>query len=613
MNWVTTIWAMAAAVSLTLGSIHAVVWFRHPKVWINLLVCILAIAVAFSCGFDLLLMRERNWENLASLYRWMHVPQAVSLAALAGFTHLYFRQSRVWPLRLVIAMQLMIPALCFGAAASGSTEARFLGEPILKPVMTGGWQMLGEEIPLLLATAFSADAAVRLWRRGGIDDIRRAVVVGGGVVACLLLMIGMMLVAGVPYGGSLGFAWIVGIIAFESSRDVVRTSQLSHELQKSSESTSLAAAAAGLALWRWEIGTGRIWVSPSGRQLYGIPETGGVDRERFFETLHPDDREPTRQAAMQAFAGDGMFSAEYRVALPGCPIRWIGARGEVEFAQGGQPVCIRGVSMDISERKNAEAESARHRTELAHLSRVSTLSELSGSLAHELNQPLAIILSNAQAAQRMLDQTSPDMEEVGEILTDIIREDRRAGEVIKRLRVLMKRGETETIPLSLNEVVAEVIQLTNADLIGRGVTVIRNLSDGLPSVLGDRVQLQQVILNLILNGADAMAGNASGSRYLHISTARSDRHLRFSVRDSGHGLTVDAEKLFAPFYTTKPHGLGMGLAICRSIAIAHHGSLTASSPVEGGAVFVLELPVEAAGVSWNESGSDWLNPACQMP
>ena len=272
-------------------------------------------------------------------------------------------------------------------------------------------------------------------------------------------------------------------------------------------------------------------------------------------------------------------------------MRWIGARGKVEFNGDRKPLCMRGVSIDITERKDAEAEAAQHRAELAHLTRVTTLSELSGSLAHELNQPLAIILSNAQAAQRLLVQSPPDVEEVRDILTDIVSEDRRAGEVITRLRALLKRGETTLLPLALNEAVEEVVQLTNADLIGRGVTVTRELATELPAISGDRVQLQQVVLNLILNGADAMLANPPGTRRLHIATARHDGAVRVSVRDEGCGLPTNVEQLFEPFFTTKPHGLGMGLAICRSIIGAHHGRLWAEPHAERGAIFHLELPV----------------------
>jgi two-component system, LuxR family, sensor kinase FixL len=218
------------------------------------------------------------------------------------------------------------------------------------------------------------------------------------------------------------------------------------------------------------------------------------------------------------------------------------------------------------------------------------MSVLSGSLAHELNQPLGIILSNAQAAQDMLLQNPLDMAELQATLTSIVAADRRAGEVIRQLRTLLKRGQVSLQPLSLNEVIEAVLRLLNSDLIGRGINIIRELAPDLPAVAGDRVQLQQLVLNLILNGAEAMIANEPGSRVLCVRTERQKNRVVACVRDQGCGLPPDKDRLFQPFFTTKAQGLGMGLAICRSIAAAHGGSIWAEPGLECGAVFHLELP-----------------------
>lgn len=249
------------------------------------------------------------------------------------------------------------------------------------------------------------------------------------------------------------------------------------------------------------------------------------------------------------------------------------------------------LSRDVIRAARLEKESRELRDELAHVARVASLTELSGSLAHELSQPLAIILSNAQAAQRLIAQPVPDVAEVRAILNDIVEEDGRAGDVIKRLRILFKRGAVGPEPLSLHEAIEDVLRLLQADLIARGVTVARDLAEDLPPVLGDRVQLQQVVLNLVTNAADAMVETPYGSRHLHIHTRRTNDAVRLSVRDHGCGLPADVERLFAPFHTTKADGLGMGLAICRTIVGAHQGRLWAEPHVECGAVFHLELPV----------------------
>ena len=241
-----------------------------------------------------------------------------------------------------------------------------------------------------------------------------------------------------------------------------------------------------------------------------------------------------------------------------------------------------GATTDITARKQAEEKAQRQHEELAHLSRVTTVSELSGSLAHELNQPLAIILTNAQAAQRLLAQQPPDLAEAREILADIVSEDQRAGEVIRRLRSLLKHGETSLQPLTVNDLVEEVLQLSRNSLIGHGITVHRSLAPNVPQVQGDHIQLQQVLLNLILNACDAMAANPPAGRHLTVATAHRDGAVRISVSDTGCGLPPDAERIFEPFYTTKKHGLGLGLSICRSIVTAHKGRLWAEANVAAG-------------------------------
>ena len=222
------------------------------------------------------------------------------------------------------------------------------------------------------------------------------------------------------------------------------------------------------------------------------------------------------------------------------------------------------------------------------------LGELSGSLAHELNQPLTAILSNAQAGQRFLAHDNPDLNEIREILKDIVEEDKRAGEVIRRLRLLLKKGEVEQQLLDPNEVVREILKLVRSDLMNQEVAVLTELAPGLPPVKGDRVQLQQVLLNLVVNGCDAMSKNPARERQLVIFTRlKPGEGVRISVADRGVGFAPDHhDKVFEPFYTTKSHGLGLGLSVCRTIVKAHGGRLWATNNAGPGATFHFTLPVE---------------------
>ena len=249
-------------------------------------------------------------------------------------------------------------------------------------------------------------------------------------------------------------------------------------------------------------------------------------------------------------------------------------------------------------RRRSEMEGQRLRQDLAHVGRVSTMGELTASLAHELNQPLTAILSNAQAAQRILASDKADLADIRDILGDIVEDDKRAGEVIHRLRGFLKKSNLELSTLDIGELVSQVARLVSSDAILRNVSIRLELAPGLPPVCGDRVQLQQVILNLLMNGLDAMRESSEGERTLVLRTLRADppASVVVAVEDSGVGIDeADLEHVFHAFYTTKPEGLGMGLAIARSIVEAHGGRLEARNNPERGATFSFTLPAVKEG------------------
>ncbi|HET7362782.1 MAG TPA: MASE1 domain-containing protein [Burkholderiales bacterium] len=248
------------------------------------------------------------------------------------------------------------------------------------------------------------------------------------------------------------------------------------------------------------------------------------------------------------------------------------------------------LAVALEERARAERDSREQRRQLTHLSRVAMLAELSGGIAHELNQPLTAILSNAQAAQHFLANKTAEPELLAEILQDIILADQRAGDVIARLRALFKRGEERFETLDANALVREVLALTHGDLTTRGVELVLRLAPRLPDVRGDRVQLQQLLLNLVVNAAEAMSVIPQQDRLLTVQTLATAGRVHINVVDRGPGFKVAAEKLFEAFYTTKPQGLGLGLSISRSIIKAHGGRLWASNRRGGGAAFLITLP-----------------------
>jgi signal transduction histidine kinase/integral membrane sensor domain MASE1 len=248
---------------------------------------------------------------------------------------------------------------------------------------------------------------------------------------------------------------------------------------------------------------------------------------------------------------------------------------------------------DITRRKREETETLRLREELAHAGRVMTMGMLSATLTHEMSQPLAAILANAQTARRFCARGEEgDREEVDLILDDIVAASRRAGSILQRLRNWFSNGRHESERLGLNDVANDVIEILRGDLLRRGVTVARRLAPELPAINGDRVQLQQVVLNLILNACDAMRDNAAGDRHVLVMTAPCDEGVRLSVEDIGTGIAPDQlHSVFEPFVTTKTTGLGLGLALCRSIVQAHEGQLTAENNPTRGVTFHCILPL----------------------
>ena len=261
------------------------------------------------------------------------------------------------------------------------------------------------------------------------------------------------------------------------------------------------------------------------------------------------------------------------------------------------PVWIAGESFvlvsvtDISERKRMERDASLQRDELAHLSRVALLAELSGSLAHELNQPLTAILSNAQAGLRFMAHTPPDLEEVTRSLVNIVENDKRAGEVIRRLRAMLRKDPADHRPLEVNEVVQDVLRIIRSDLLNRSIELVLDLAPGLPLVDGDRVQLQQVLLNLVMNGSDAMEGMRKGRRLTVRTRLLAPGQVEVAVSDIGTGIPEeDLERIFSPFVTSKAEGMGLGLAVCTTIVQSHGGKLWASNNPDGGATLSLSLP-----------------------
>ena len=366
------------------------------------------------------------------------------------------------------------------------------------------------------------------------------------------------------------------------------------ELRENQEFMELSTSAGELGLWVRDLERGDLWANLRLRSLFGFGQNDVLQFDDVLARIHPDDRSQVVSLVQHAQENGLPFETEFRVLRNGTE-RWIAAKGQSVGNGTGRALRRMGALTDITTRKNAELDAQRHRDELAHVGRVSMMGQLASALAHELNQPLGAILRNTEAAELFLQASPPDLQEVCAILADIRKDNQRAGAVIDRMRALLKRRESQWSELDLNAVTEEVAGLLRFDAEARLVKLTLELSRSVPGVRGDRVQLQQVLLNLILNAMDATNGCEAGRRCVAVCVRPREEEVEVAVSDSGHGIPAEnLKRLFEPFFTTKPTGMGLGLAISRTIIEAHGGRLWAENNPEGGATFRFTLPLDGS-------------------
>ena len=604
MSWVTVLWSMNTAACLTLAGFYLAVWFKQRQSPVYLLFSCSAIAAAAISAFELWMLNSRTAEQYQQLMRWIHVPTWVLTLSFVAFVRLYLHAGRAWlawsiyGLRtVVLILNFIFPVSINFNAITDIRQFSWGGQMVSIPVGTPNpWGLLSN-LSLLLLLIFAVDAAIVVWRRG---DRRRALLVGGSMIFGGILAWHVPLVIwgviDVPFFLGFSYTAIVAAMGYELSNDVARAAGLVRELEISEQRLNLAADSANLGMWEWDIVCDEIWITDKGRAMFGFDSLEKVDFELFRSRLHPEDRESVLKAVENSLGTGAKYESEYRVLLPSGELRWIAGRGQVEFNRDGRPFRMHGASLDITKRKEAEEQAVRQHNEMAHLSRVTMLGELSGSIAHELNLPLSAILTNAQTAQRILASGGTDLGEVREILKEIVSEDRRASDAIRRLRLWLTKREVQQHSLRINKVVRDVLKLVRSDLVNQKVEVETKLAPNLPAVVGDPVQLQQILLNLVVNASDAMASCPTPDRRLVIRTEieNGDDAITVSITDQGCGIPEkNMEQLFEPFFTTKEKGMGLGLSVCRTIIAAHRGTLWAMNNADRGATFCFRLPTTA--------------------
>jgi signal transduction histidine kinase len=345
----------------------------------------------------------------------------------------------------------------------------------------------------------------------------------------------------------------------------------------------------------WRTGADEVTWS---EQVYRIFEVEPGTRLTMAQTrsrIHPDDVGLWEAAADRARREGGDLEVEYRLLMPDTSIKYVHVVAHATRDENGEEEYI-GAVQDVTERRLSENALDKLRSELAHVARATTLGALTASIAHEVNQPLSGIMTNVSTSLRMLAEDPPNVDAAHEIGRRTMRDAQRAADVIARLRALFGKKSTPTEPVDLNEATREVLALANGQLQRARVLVRTELAQDLPVVTGDRVQLQQVVLNLLLNAAEAMSGVEDRPRQLTITTGFGDGdRVCLSVRDVGVGVDPqNVERLFEAFYTTKSQGMGIGLSVSRSIIARHHGRLWVTPNDGPGATFAFSLPASVS-------------------
>ncbi|MGA9770662.1 MAG: PAS domain S-box protein [Blastocatellia bacterium] len=388
--------------------------------------------------------------------------------------------------------------------------------------------------------------------------------------------------------------FLIGVV-----EDITERKRAEEELRRSEAYLSEGQRLTHTGSWAWNVATREnVYWSQEHYRIFGFdPEKESSSYQSALQRVFPDDLPGFEETFATAVREKKDFERDFRIVLPDGSMRYLHSIGHPIIDQSGEVIEFIGTCMDLTERKHTEEGLQRAQAELAHVTRLTTLGELTASIAHEVNQPLAAVALNANACLRWLAGESPNLTESRQAIQRIVREANRASEVIARIRALARKSPPRRDRVVINEVLLEVIALARGEVRRNHVNLHTQLADDLQLVLADRVQLQQVILNLIINSIEAMSEVSQGRRELMISSAKHENTgVLVAVRDTGVGVdTNHLDQLFDAFYTTKPDGMGMGLAISRSIIEAHGGRLWATAAKPSGAVLQFTLPVDGEG------------------
>jgi PAS domain S-box-containing protein len=588
-GWTRVVWLLGGA-----GAMGTGIWSMH---YIGMLALILPIPVAYHWPTVLLSLLAAILASAVAL-GVVSRPKMGAFRALAGsvlmgagISSMHYIGMAAMRLPAVCQYDSFLVVLSVVFAVLISLAALWITFRFRDETTGGGWEkfagalVMGAAIPVMHYTGMAAvsftpsDMSAHSSQGVSISTLGTA-----GIATVTFIVLGLALLT----------SWM-------DKRFSARMLELQEQKLKQSESyLAEAQRLTHTGSWVWRVAGGEaLHLSDEWYRIYGFdPQAGMPTWEERRQRVHPDDRAKWQGVIERAIGQRSDYEMEFRILLPGGTVKHIRTLGHPVLNASGDLVQFVGSSMDISASKRAEEALRQARADLAHVNRVTTMGELTASLAHELNQPIAAAVTNANTCLRWLTRDIPDLEEARAAAMRIVKDGTRAADIISRIRLAFKKDTPQPELVDVNEVIREMIVLLGGETRRYSISVRTELVAHLPQVMGDRVQLQQVLMNLMVNGIDAMK-EVDGTRELTIKSQRADNEeVVVSVTDSGVGLPPgQADQIFNAFFTTKPHGTGMGLRISRSIIESHGGRLWAAdnSPRGASVHFTLPTTVEADG------------------
>jgi PAS domain S-box-containing protein len=579
-GWTRAVWLLGGA-----GAMGSGIWSMH---YIGMLAFILPIPVAYHWPTVLLSLFAAILASAIALYvvsrQKMGASRAVAGSVLmgSGIASMHYIGMAAMRLPAICQFNSFLVVLSVVFAVLISLAALWITFHFRDEKTGIGWEKLagavvmGAAIPVMHYTGM---AAASFTPTGMPADLSHAVSIStlgtAGIAAVTFIVLGLAL-----------------LTSSVDRRFAAQTLELQEEkLQRSEAYLAEAQRLTHTGSWAWGVaGRDALHLSEEWYRIHGFdPEKGPPAWEERLQRVHPEDRAKWQGTIDRAIAEKSGYDMEFRILLPGGTVKYIHTVGHPVLDASGDLVQFVGSSMDISASKRAEEA----QVDLAHVNRVTTMGELTASLAHEVNQPIAAAVTDANTCLRWLARDQPDLEEAREAAARVVKDATRAAEIIARVRMVFKKGVAQRELVDVNELIREMVILLRNEISRRSISVRTELAEALPRIMGDRVQLQQVMMNLIMNSIDAMK-EVDGTRELTIHSRSADsEQVMVSVSDTGGGLpSQQADQIFNAFFTTKAHGTGMGLRISRSIVESHGGRLWAADNSPGGASFCFTLPAK---------------------